>query len=97
MNIYSKMRIVLYFISLTSLDISDVDTVWTWGGQTSTPPISKYFSKIFSPSHIKHTNNNSNKDFKSVKRPEEVEKFKLDRKIFLSWKMKKVGARISNT
>ena len=35
--------------SLTSLDISDLDTVWTWGGQTSTPPISKYFSEICSP------------------------------------------------
>ena len=28
--------------SLTSLDISEVNTVWTWGGQTS---ISKYFNK----------------------------------------------------
>ena len=30
---------------LTSLDMSEVDTVWTWGGQTSTPPISKYLIK----------------------------------------------------
>ena len=45
-------------------------------------PISKYFSKFFSPSHIKLTNNNPNKDFKSVKRTLEVEKFELDRKIF---------------
>ena len=52
---------------LTSLDISDVDTVWTWSRQTSTPPISKYLSGIFSPSHIKLTY--INKDFKSVKRP----------------------------
>ena len=28
---------------------------------------SNYFSEIFSPSHIKLTNNNLNKDFKSVK------------------------------
>ena len=27
---------------LTSLDMSEVDTVWTWGGRTSTPPIRKY-------------------------------------------------------
>ena len=53
---------------LTSLDISDVDTVWTWCGQTSTTPISKYFSEIFSPSDIKLTYNNPNKDFKSIKR-----------------------------
>ena len=52
------------------------------GGQTSLPPMSKYFSEIFSPSHSKLTNNNPNKDFKSVERPYEVEKFKLDRKIF---------------
>ena len=25
--------------------MSEVDTVWTWGGQTSTPPISKYLIK----------------------------------------------------
>ena len=30
---------------LTSLDMSEVDTVWTRGGQTSTPPISKYLIK----------------------------------------------------
>ena len=41
---------------------------------------------IFFPSHIKLTNNKPNKDFESVKRPYEVEKFKLDRKIFSSWK-----------
>ena len=57
------------FIALTSLSMSEVDPVWAWGGQTSTPPISKYFSEMFSPSHITHTNNNLNKDFKSVKRP----------------------------
>ena len=33
--------------------------------------------------------NNSKKDFKSVERPKEVEKFKLDRKIFSSLKIKK--------
>ena len=65
-------------------------------GWTNVPPISKYFSEIFIPSHIKFTNNNSNKDFKSVKRPYEVEKFKWDRKILSSWKIKKVGARNSN-
>ena len=48
------------------------------------PPISKYFIEIFSQSHIKLTNNNPNKDFKSVKRPREVEKLTLDRKIFSS-------------
>ena len=37
-----------------------------WGGQPSNPPISKYFSEIVSPSHIKLTNNNPNLDFKSV-------------------------------
>ena len=51
-------------------------------------PISKNFNEIFSPSHIKLTYNNRNKDFESVKRPQEVEKFKLDRKIFSSWKKK---------
>ena len=54
---------------LTSLGMSEVDTVWAWGGQTSTPPISKYFWEIFSASHIKLTYNNPNKDFESVKRP----------------------------
>ena len=36
---------------------------------TAPPPIRKYFSEIFSPSHIKLTNDNPNKDFKSVERP----------------------------
>ena len=54
--------------SLTSLEISDIDTVKTW--ETNVPPqISKYFSKIFSPSHIKLSDNNLNKDFTSVERP----------------------------
>ena len=57
------------FIVLTSLGMSEVDTVWAWGGQTSTPPISKYSSEILSPSHIKLTNNNPNMDFKSVLQP----------------------------
>ena len=54
------------------------------GGQAPppTPPRNKYFSEIFAPTHIKPTNNKPNKDFKSVKVPEEVEKFKLERKIF---------------
>ena len=69
--------------------MSEVDTIWAWGGHTSTPPISKYFSEIFLSSHIKLTYNNPNKDFKSVKRPYEVEKFKLDRKISSSLKIKK--------
>ena len=56
-------------LCLTSSDIGDVDTVWTWGGQTSTPLISKYFSEIFSLTHKKLTYHNPNKDFKSVKRP----------------------------
>ena len=33
--------------------MSEVDTFWAWGGQTSTPPISKYLIQIFFPSHIK--------------------------------------------
>ena len=56
------------------------------GGQTS-PPISQYFSVIFSPNHIELTNNNPNKDSKSVERLYEVEKIKLDRKIFSSLKI----------
>ena len=49
--------LILNSATLTSLDISDVDTVWTWG--TNVPqPISKYFSEIFSPSHIKLNYNN---------------------------------------
>ena len=47
--------------------MSEVDIVWALGGQTSTPPISKYFSETFSPSHIKLTYNNPKKDFKSFK------------------------------
>ena len=43
---------------------------------------------IFFAKYIKLTDNTSNKDFKSVKRPQEVEKFKLDRKIFSSLKIK---------
>ena len=54
---------------LTSLDISYVDTIWLWGGETSSPRGSEYFNEIFSQNHIKRTYNNSNKDFKSVKRP----------------------------
>ena len=63
--------------------MSEVDPVWAWGGQTSTSPGSTYFSEIFSPRHIKLTNNNPNKDFKPV------EKFKLGRKIFSSFENKK--------
>ena len=36
---------IFSFSRLTSLDMSEVDTVWTWGGQTYTPPISKYLKK----------------------------------------------------
>ena len=39
------------------------------------------------------TYNNSNKDFKLVKWPQEVEKFKLDFKIFYNLKIKKEVAR----
>ena len=46
--------------------MSEVETVQAWGGQTFIPPISKYLSEFFSPSHIKLTYNNPNKDFKSV-------------------------------
>ena len=38
---------------LTSLDISEVNTVWTWGGQTSPQPISKYFNNKGGPSGIR--------------------------------------------
>ena len=38
---------------------------------------------------IKLTKNNPNKAFKSVERPKEVEKFKIHREIFSSWKIKK--------
>ena len=69
--------------------MSEADTVWAWGGQTSIPSISEYFREIFLSSHIKLINNNPNNDFKSVKRPYEVEKFKLDRKKFSSLKIKK--------
>ena len=41
------------------------------------------------PSRRKLTNNNLNRDFKTVERPLEVEKDKLDRKIFSSWKIKR--------
>ena len=62
----SRKNIVLLQIGLnwlTSLGISDVDTVWAWGTNVPPPPpISKYISEIFSP--------------------QEVEKFKLCRKIF---------------
>ena len=57
------------FLFLTSLGMSEVDTVLAWGGQTSTPPKSKYFSETFFPSHIRLTYNNPYKDFKSVERP----------------------------
>ena len=50
-------------------------------GTNVPPPISKYFSEIVSPSYIKLTNDNPNKDLKSVERPYEVENFKLDCKI----------------
>ena len=47
--------------------MSEVDIFLELGEQTSTPPISKYFSETFSPSHIKLTYNNPEKDFKSFK------------------------------
>ena len=49
---------------LISLDISNVDTVWTWGSKVpSPPPLSKYLSEIFPRRQIKLTNNNSYKNF----------------------------------
>ena len=59
-----------------------MSTPFGHGGTNVPPPGSKYFSEIVPPSLIKLTNNNLNKDFKSVERPQEVEKFRLDRKIF---------------
>ena len=61
-NHFISRYIILF---LTSLDISDVDTVLTWGTNVP-PPRNKYFSEIFFPSYIKLTNNNPNKEFKSV-------------------------------
>ena len=55
--------IICYIPFLTSLDMTEVDTVWAWGGQTSPPPGSNYFTEIFSPCHIKLTNNNPNNNF----------------------------------
>ena len=44
-----------------------MSTPFGHGGQMSPPPpISKYFNEIFSPSHIKLTNDNPNMDLKSV-------------------------------
>ena len=57
------------------------------GGTNVLPPICIYFSENFSPSHIKLTDNNPHKGLKPVERPE-LEKSKLDRKIFSSWKKK---------
>ena len=68
----------------------------TPSGNGGLTPISEYFSEFLSPSHIKLTSYNPKNDFKSVERPEEVKKFKLDREIFSIWKIKKVGARDSN-
>ena len=39
------------------------------GTNVPPPPMSKYFSEFFSPSHIKLTHNKPFKDFKSVERP----------------------------
>ena len=49
-------------IFLTNLNIGDVDTVGTWGGERP-PPLSKNFREIFSPSPIELINNNPDKDF----------------------------------
>ena len=59
-------RIDFKKLFLISLDISDVDTVCAWGDKRPLPPKSKYFTEIFSQSHIKLTYDNPNKDFKSV-------------------------------
>ena len=55
-------------IWLISLDMSDVDTVWTWGDKRP-PAGNEILQYNFSRSHIKLTYNNPNKDFKSVERP----------------------------
>ena len=52
-----------------------------YGETNVSPPSSKYSSEFFSPSYIKLAHINPNQDFN--------EKFQLDRKIFLSWKIKK--------
>ena len=43
--------------SLSSLDLNDVEIVWTWKGTNvpPSPPGSKSFSEIVSTSHIKLT------------------------------------------
>ena len=47
-NVWFKRSLIL-----TSLGMSEVDSVWAWSGQTSTPPISKYFNKKGVPSGIR--------------------------------------------
>ena len=82
------------FLSLTSLDTSDVDTVWTWGKNVP-PPISYYFSKFFSPSHIKLTDNKPNKGLKLVERTKKVDKILFRSQNIFGWKIEK-SARDSN-
>ena len=65
-------------------------------GTNVPPPRNEYFSEIFSLSHIKLTHNNPTKNLISAKRRYEVEKFKLDRNRFSSWKIKKNFAPDSN-
>ena len=52
-----------------------MSTSFGHGERNVPPPITKYFSEIFPPSHIKLTNDNPNKDFESVERPKKVENF----------------------
>ena len=53
---YTKNRfqsIKIWFWGFTSLDKSEVNTVWTWGDKRPPPPISKYFNKNRVPSGIR--------------------------------------------
>ena len=54
------------------------------GGQTSPLSISKYFSEIFSPSHIKLTNKTQIWTLNRSSDRKELENFELDREIFSS-------------
>ena len=63
-SIFRKQLICFLYVpsTLTSLDVGDFDTVWTWGDKRPLPPGTKSFSEIFYRSRIKVTKNNLNKD-----------------------------------
>ena len=59
--IWSKFYLFSKIFCLTSLGISDVDTIQAWGDKRPPPTIRKYLSENFPPSHINLTNNNPKK------------------------------------